>query len=83
MSLLSLMLSFSSAVVTSPLCNRCIICRHILALSFLAQVCLSVNLSKLYVDLLGNLSPCIVTDVSFDPGILFLQLKTVENQVNQ
>ena len=52
--------------------------RHNSALRFLAQTFQSVNSSKLYVDLPGYLSPCIITGDSLRPDML---LSTVDNRL--
>ena len=52
--------------------------RHNSALCFLAHTFQSVNSSKLYVDLPGYLSPCIITGDSLRPDIL---LSTIDNRL--
>ena len=52
--------------------------RHNSALRFLAQTFQSVNSSKLYADLPGYLSPCIITGDSLRPDML---LSTADNRL--
>ena len=55
--------------------------RHNSALRFLAQTLQSVNSSKLYVDLPGNLSPCIITGDSLRPDMLLFKSEKRLNNI--